>query len=313
MSGAAGLAESARALAESEDDALLLGEAHGALGLARAAQGSIDDALAHTRKAVTLAQGAGANDSLYRWEWQAGRLLRSKGDVDAALASYSAAIESLGSTQVATAQSRSGFAKNVLPLYEEYADLMLASSRTLGPAAAQAALRDVQRTLEGLRIAEVRNYFKNRVLGPRGVRRAHVGSGARGRHLPARVRRPHREGFLFVSSGDKLRRFTVASNRESMTNAILSLRRAIEDGDSGDAFLRPSQTLYRLLIAPLEPVLEAEAPTTLIIVPDGPLRTIPFAVLHDGSRFLVERYALGSRPRCHSSERFARNRSPACC
>ncbi|HVS22131.1 MAG TPA: hypothetical protein VMU03_00285, partial [Gammaproteobacteria bacterium] len=160
MRGAAGLAEAARAFAESDDDALLLGEAHGALGLARAAQGSLDDALAQTRKAVTLAQSAGANDSLYRWEWQAGRLLRSKGDVDAALASYSAAIESLGATQIATAQSRSGFAKNVLPLYEEYADLMLVRSRTLGPTAAEAALRDVQRTLEGLRVAEVRNYFE---------------------------------------------------------------------------------------------------------------------------------------------------------
>jgi tetratricopeptide (TPR) repeat protein len=166
ISGAAGLAESARALAESEDDALLLGEAHGALGLARAAQGSLDEALAHTRKAVTLAQSAGTNDSLYRWAWQAGRLLRSKGDVDAALASYSAAIESLASTQVPTAQSRSGFAKNVLPLYEEYADLMLARSRTLGPAEAEAALLDVQRTLEGLRVAEVRNYFENQCSAP---------------------------------------------------------------------------------------------------------------------------------------------------
>jgi CHAT domain-containing protein len=43
-------------------------------------------------------------------------------------------------------------------------------------------------------------------------------------------------------------------------------------------------------------VLEAEDPTTLIIVPDGPLRTIPFAVLHDGGRFLVERYAIGITP-----------------
>ena len=33
-----------------------------------------------------------------------------------------------------------------------------------------------------------------------------------------------------------------------------------------------------------------------MIVPDGPLRTIPLAVLHDGERFLVERYALATTP-----------------
>ena len=293
LQSAVGLAEAARASAEHEDDALLLGEAHGALGLARAAQGSLDDALAHTRKAVTLTQGAGANDNLYRWEWQAGRLLRSKGDVDAALKSYSAAIETLGATQVATAQSRSGFAKNVLPLYEEYADLMLARSRTLAPAAAEAALVEVQRTLEGLRIAEVRNYFENQCSVPelfdeRAARQEHVVV------IYPLVFADRTE--ILVSSGDRLRQFTVASDRQSMTSEILALRQAIEDGDSGDAFLRPAQALYRLLIEPLEPVLEATAATTLIIVPDGPLRTIPFAVLHDGSRFLVERYALGITP-----------------
>lgn len=293
LSSAAGLSDAALALAEREDDALLLGEAHGALGLTRAAQASLDDALAHTRKAVTLAQGAGANDSLYRWEWQAARLLRSKGDVDGALVSYSAAIETLGTTQVPTAQSRGGFARNVLPLYEEYADLMLARSRTLAPDAAEAALHDIQRTLEGLRVAEVRNYFENQCSVPE-VFDARTPGEQRVVVIYPLVFADRTE--ILVSSGDKLRQFTIPSGRESMTNAIVSLRRAIEDGDSGDAFLRPSQALYRLLIEPLEPVLEAEDPTTLIIVPDGPLRTIPFAVLHDGGRFLVERYAIGITP-----------------
>jgi len=43
-------------------------------------------------------------------------------------------------------------------------------------------------------------------------------------------------------------------------------------------------------------VLEEAAPSTLVVVPDGALRTVPFAVLHDGERFLVERYALATTP-----------------
>jgi CHAT domain-containing protein len=293
LEASAGLADAARTLAEREGDASLLGEAHGALGLARAAQGSLADALAHTRKAVTLAQSVGANDSLYRWEWQAGRLLRAKGDVDSALASYSAAIETLGATQVATAQSRSGFAKNVLALYEEYADLTLARARTLAPAAAEAALLEVQRALEGLRVAEVRNYFENQCTVPE-VFDARTSQQQRVVVIYPLVFADRTE--MLVSGGGKLRQFTVAAGLQSITGAALSLRQAIEDGGSGDAFLQPAQALYRLLIAPLEPLLESAAPTTLIIVPDGPLRTIPFAVLHDGTHFLVERYALGMTP-----------------
>jgi CHAT domain-containing protein len=50
------------------------------------------------------------------------------------------------------------------------------------------------------------------------------------------------------------------------------------------------------LIAPLEPDFASLNIDTLIFVPDGPLRTIPMAALHDGKRFLVERFALGITP-----------------
>src|SRR6185503_367630 len=50
------------------------------------------------------------------------------------------------------------------------------------------------------------------------------------------------------------------------------------------------------LIAPIEPDLASLKIDTLVFVPDGPLRTISMAALHDGQRFLVEKYALGITP-----------------
>jgi CHAT domain-containing protein len=291
--GAARLAEAARNQAQQEGDALLLAEAHGALGLASAADGRLDDALRHTREAIALAENAGAADRLYRWEWQAGRLLRSKGNTEAALKSYSAAIETLRSTRAATASSRRGFAQNVLPLYEEYADLMLSRTRTLAPAAADAALAEVRRTLEGLRVAEVRNYFENDCSVPE-IFDARAAQQERVVVLYPLVFADRTE--LLVSAGDQLRQFTIPTSLATLTGVIRSLREALEDGESGDDFLEPAQQLYRWLIRPLEPLLEAADPTTLIVVPDGPLRTIPFAALHDGEHFLVERYALGITP-----------------
>ena len=50
---------------------------------------------------------------------------------------------------------------------------------------------------------------------------------------------------------------------------------------------------------PLEPVLAGHRIDTLVIVPDGVLRLIPFAALYDGEHFVVERYATAIAPSLH--------------
>ena len=101
---------------------------------------------------------------------------------------------------------------------------------------------------------------------------------------------------LLVSSGDELRQVTVAVTAAELSRAVRLLRDAIENPASGTAYLDHSRRLYGWLIEPLHDVLEEADPSTLVFVPDGPLRTIPLAVLHDGSQFLIERYALATTP-----------------
>ncbi len=43
-------------------------------------------------------------------------------------------------------------------------------------------------------------------------------------------------------------------------------------------------------------------PETLVVVPDGILRTIPFSALHDGKTLLIERYALATTPSLELSD-----------
>lgn len=57
-----------------------------------------------------------------------------------------------------------------------------------------------------------------------------------------------------------------------------------------------AKDLYNWLIRPIEDELMAREIDTLIIVPDGALRVIPFSALHDGERFLIEKYALATIP-----------------
>ena len=50
---------------------------------------------------------------------------------------------------------------------------------------------------------------------------------------------------------------------------------------SRNSYLRESRQLYDWLIRPLHPYLQAADIDTLVFVPDGVLRTIPFATLQD--------------------------------
>jgi CHAT domain-containing protein len=43
-------------------------------------------------------------------------------------------------------------------------------------------------------------------------------------------------------------------------------------------------------------VLQRADVSTLVVIPDGPLRLIPFGVLHDGKNYLLERYAIAVAP-----------------
>ena len=61
-------------------------------------------------------------------------------------------------------------------------------------------------------------------------------------------------------------------------------------------YLPASQQLYQWTIAPIEADLKAQKINTLIFCVGVGLRTMPFAALHDGRQFLVEKYSIGRIP-----------------
>src|SRR5262249_20855143 len=60
-------------------------------------------------------------------------------------------------------------------------------------------------------------------------------------------------------------------------------------------YLPHAQKLYDWIIRPLEPELDSSV-DTLVFVPDGALRTIPMAALHDGKQFLIAKYPVAITP-----------------
>ncbi|PSB10593.1 CHAT domain-containing protein [Pleurocapsa sp. CCALA 161] len=85
------------------------------------------------------------------------------------------------------------------------------------------------------------------------------------------------------------------ANRERLTKRIDELGMAIGDRDSLK-YYPPARLIYNWIFKPLEPYLEAENIDTLLLCTGPKLRSLPFAALHDGDKFIVEKYSLALIP-----------------
>ena len=85
---------------------------------------------------------------------------------------------------------------------------------------------------------------------------------------------------------------TVPVTAQELEATVARLRQALASPNG--AVEAPAQQLYDWLIRPLAPALEAAEAETLLYAPDGQLRYIPLAVLHDGQQWLVQRYRLSN-------------------
>jgi CHAT domain-containing protein len=77
--------------------------------------------------------------------------------------------------------------------------------------------------------------------------------------------------------------------REDLNRKIAALRRVLQSPARDPRPL--AQEMHKILLGPLQKALDAAGAKTLMWSLDGPLRYIPVAALHDGDKYLVERYS----------------------
>jgi CHAT domain-containing protein len=92
-----------------------------------------------------------------------------------------------------------------------------------------------------------------------------------------------------VEHAGRRRRLVLPVASTDLSRGVAELRAQLATA-GGDHVPAAAQRLHGWLVAPLMPVLAGAR--QLSIVPDGVLRYLPFAALHDGRRYLVERYGL---------------------
>jgi CHAT domain-containing protein len=123
--------EQALAVARAIGDSRAESFAVGSLGKLQEDAGDYAKAMELTRTAQFAAQQVNAPDSLYRWQWQAGRLLKSMDAREQAIAAYEQAIATLqsirGDIVTANRELQFDFTEQVEPVYRELMELLLES------------------------------------------------------------------------------------------------------------------------------------------------------------------------------------------
>jgi CHAT domain-containing protein len=274
----------------SGSDQRALSFAQGALGHLSEINGDLETALRLTRQAQ---QAAGAaNDSLYQWFWQSGRILKAQKQPDAALLSYRQAIATLQTIRSDILVANKGFQfdlrDSVEPLYRETIDLLVP---TVGESATQKQLQDALDTLELLKLTELQNFF--------GDDCAQVTRSTAQPQVPAdtvvlySVILDRRLVWILRSPTGQLQSISVAMGAQDLKAEVTDLRYALED-IALESYIERANQVYRHLIEPIRPTLEALSPKTLVFINDGVLRNVPMAALYDGQDFLVQKFAIAN-------------------
>lgn len=89
-----------------------------------------------------------------------------------------------------------------------------------------------------------------------------------------------------------------AANRKALLAQVKEFSIAIKNPnlEQPSSYLPPAQQLYQWTIAPVERDLQAQGIDTLIFCMGVGLRSLPLAALHDGQKFLTEKYSITRIP-----------------
>ena len=295
----AGVLLEATTVAEHIGDARMRSYADGYLGRLYETEYRYDEALQLTRHAVFSAQSANAPESLFRWQWQLGRLLAVTGKLDEAIDSYSHAATTLRPIrlEVASAWKNDSFTEedSLRGLFFELADLLLRrASLTDDSQEAEPDLRRARDAIETYKATELRDYFQDDCVDTLQARITKLDTLAAGTAVVYPIVFANRLELL-VSLPNGMKRLSIPVSSATLTQEVRAFRKTVEKRTTRE-YLPHAQQLYAWLIRPLEPDLASFKIDTLVFIPDGPLRTVPMTALHDGEQFLIEKFAVATTP-----------------
>lgn len=272
-------------LASSNSDLRLISRAYGIKGqLIKKEQSEI--AITEFGKALSAAQSIRASELAYKWQWELAKLYGQTGETEKALELYEASLKSINQVRDGILQLsleiQYDFRDKVEPLYREYIWLLLNKPTP--------NIEKVVRVNEQLQIAELENYLRCSRLKLTSLL-----------DMPAKkspdanvyiIKLPDRYAVIVRHKNGAF------SHRILDSKSIDKSLKLVKQTLQGDRFNNLAEStyqtnfgsLYQSLFTPIEDILPHKG--TLLITADSQLQSIPWAMLFDGQKYLIERYAI---------------------
>ena len=287
---------SAHAIGTARHDGKLLAESLGSLSQIYEQQGRFAEALRLDDQAAEHAQRADAHGLLIGIEWRRGRLFKALGKTDLALSAYQRAVDHIELIRqdipIEYQDGKSSFRETLEPVYMGLADLLLTQANRQDAARQPDLYRRARDTLELLKQSELEDFLGDRCTVDM-IKHASASIVPEHTAVLYPIMLPDRLELL-VETSTSIRRYTVAASREDVQRIVntfaAQLRRRFSD------YGENARQLYDWLLRPMEAFLEKEKIDTIIFVPDGKLRLVPVGALHDGNRFVIQKYAVATIP-----------------
>ena len=269
-------------------------------------------ALKITQKAIIAAgHQLKAQDSLYLWEWQTGRIFKNQGKIREAIAAYEQAIKTLDSIRrdilTANRDIQFDFRDTIEPIYRDLVALKLSiepretninqkQDKSLVPRTKN--LRSVLQTIDSLKLAELQNYFgSDCIIVPSQKMIIDEVKDSQTAFLNTIILTNQTTVFLTLGNGE-IKKSVIQINSNDFINKVNDFRASLEKFRDAEIGYNTtlSQEIYNWLVKPFENELATSKIKTLVFVHDGILRSIPMAALHDGKQYLIQKYAVATIP-----------------
>lgn len=266
-------------------------------GIDLLAEGAWTQAEAPLRQALFFAAQLRSNDLAYRWHWRLAQSLLRQQRVREALDEFDRSLAALAPLRSELTHGYHAtddvFEREIKPIYVEFVDALLHGADA-DDSASRSYLDRALATVESLKSAELQDYFRDACVVAQEAQAQPIDQIATNVAVLYPIVLPDRIELLLRVRGTLIRR-SVVLDQATLSANVLQLRELIQQPDSA-RYLPYARRLHRWLIEPVEAQINSAEATTLVIVPDGILRIIPFAVLHDGNSYLVQTYALATTP-----------------
>jgi CHAT domain-containing protein len=261
-------------------------------------QGKDQQALELSVQASLLAGQLDIDDLMINIEWRKGRIYQRRGYDDNALAAFRKAVDHIQTIRrdipITYENGRSSFREKLEPVYLGYAYHLLKKSGRQEGEDKQRTLLLARQTIEQIKQSELEDFLGGRCL-IEGLQRKELENIDSQAAILYPIILPDRLELL-VSIGKEISQFTVPVSENHIRDAALSLSNQLRQWTLAPDYQQSSQNLYQWMITPIERELTKRSIKTLVIVPDGVLRLVPFPALYDGNHFLIEKYAISISP-----------------